>query len=286
MEKFRRNSLLIASIPVVLILIALFILILRGQIIVPKAIEIGPLSLRFYSLFILAGILIASYFINKLSKKHTELKHIKIDEALFWVIIPGIILARAWYVIIFWDVYQSDPVSGFYIWEGGLSIFGGLFGGLIGAWAFARRNKFDLVKMIELTVIFVPIGQIFGRFGNFINQELFGPETDLPWGMYVRETDKFHHPAFLYEQIGNIILFYILFRVYRSKGLEGNGRLPALYLLGYGTVRFVVDIFRNDRRVAGPLTIAQIIVILFIVFALLYLMWLKLKESRVAHAKD
>ena len=276
----KKQIYLIAAILSGLILSVLFYFTLRGTISIPAELVLGPFSLHFYSFAILGGIVLAAYLFNRYKKKHRELDKLNTDEALLFAVIPGVILARAWYVIIFWNIYQAEPLRMFQIWEGGLSIYGALLGGILGAYIYTRMRKVNFIKTLELAFIFVPLAQIMGRFGNFINQELYGPVTDLPWGMYVRATGQFHHPSFFYEQIGNLLVFAILFRYYRKHGIKGNGIMPALYLVCYGVVRFVIDIYRNDERVFAPFTIAQLVSIIMVAAGLVFLTVKRLKKSQ------
>ncbi len=265
---------------VAVILLIIFFLALKGVIYLPASVQIGPLNLHFYSIAILSGIFAAAYLFNKYKKQHRELNALDVEEALFWVVIPGIIFARVWYVIIFAGVYLPQPLHALYIWEGGLSIYGAYVGGILGAYFYTKRVKVPLLKTLELAFIFIPIAQILGRFGNFLNQELYGPATNLPWGMYVRETKTYNHPAFLYEQVGNAIVFLILFHYYKKHGLKNDGKIIAMYLVCYGIVRFIVDIFRNDARVISGLTIAQVLSILMVLAGAGYLLYLKYNSGR------
>lgn len=270
----------IVVLAVSLLTLIVLILALKGVISLPASLQIGPLNIRFYAIAILSGVAVAALMLEKHRKGHQEFSKLELDEALFWALIPGLLFARLWYVIIFWSEYQDNILKAFFVWEGGLSIFGAYAGGIIGTFAYAKSRKLPFVMLLELAFVFVPLAQIIGRFGNFLNQELYGPETNLPWGMYVRETGTYHHPAFLYEQIGNTIVFLLLYRYYKLKGLEGNGRLVAMYMLFYGIVRFVVDIFRNDLRIALGLTIAQLICILMISSGAVYLLYIKNKRRK------
>jgi phosphatidylglycerol:prolipoprotein diacylglycerol transferase len=260
---------------IIFVLLIFFLLALKGVIYLPPAVQVGPLNLHFYSIAILSGIFASAFLVNKYKKKHRELDALDIEEALFWVVIPGIIFARIWYVIIFANVYLQQPLHALYIWEGGLSIYGAYVGGILGAYFYTKKINVSLLKTLELAFVFIPIAQILGRFGNFLNQELYGPVTNLPWSMYVRETKTYNHPAFLYEQVGNAIIFWILFKYYQRNGLKNDGKIIAMYLTLYGIVRFIVDIFRNDAREIAGLTIAQVISIFMVLGGAGYLLYLK-----------
>jgi prolipoprotein diacylglyceryl transferase len=276
---FPKSIIVLSGVFLFLVLLALFLMALRGTISVPAVLQLGSFSLHLYSIFILAGVLIGAALFSRYKKNHKQLKKIDTDEALIWVVLPGVIFARAWYVIIFWGSYSDNLFRAFALWEGGLSIYGAVAGGVLGAFFYCRRKKIDFVRTLELAFIFIPLAQIIGRFGNFVNQEHYGPQTSLPWGTYIRETGQFHHPAFLYEQLGNLLVFLFLFSYYRSRKLEGNGMLIALYLLLYGIVRFLVDLFRTDTRVLGPFTIAQLLSIIMAAAATVYILVLRYRRD-------
>jgi len=184
-----------------------------------------------------------------------------------------------WHVITDWYLYQNDPVAALYIWNGGLGIYGGIIGGLLGAYIYCRKQKLPFLQILDLLVVFIPLAQIIGRLGNLVNQEIFGPKTSLPWGFYVERLGNYFHPAFLYEQLGNLILFIILYNTYkylRSKSypqdqlnhkliqhkltrlfVGKSGSLFILYLLGYAFIRFIVDFFRLEPAFYLGLTFAQ-----------------------------
>ena len=256
-----------------------YYLVLRGYIKLPSVISLGPVNIHFYGLAILGGIATTSYFVNKEIKKFSWSKNLVFEDALFFVLIPGVIGARLWHVITDWYLYQNDPVAALYIWNGGLGIYGGIIGGLLGAYIYCRKQKLPFLQILDLLVVFIPLAQIIGRLGNLVNQEIFGPKTSLPWGFYVERLGNYFHPAFLYEQLGNLILFIILYNTYkylRSKSypqdqlnhkliqhkltrlfVGKSGSLFILYLLGYAFIRFIVDFFRLEPAFYLGLTFAQ-----------------------------
>lgn len=260
------------SMVVGIISVCLFYPFLRGNWDFPDSMPLGPFDLRMYSLFILSGIILVALFFDKEKEKFKDLKSIEIDTALIWIIVPGIIGARIYHLITDWHLYSEDIIKSIYIWNGGLGIFGGLLGGIFGAYLYSKREKINLIKGLELTAIFLPLGHALGRFGNFANQELYGGKTNLPWGQYIEATESFHHPTFLYEQIGNLILFLLMYRLYKKDSVKGDGRFVAIYFMGYGVVRFLVDIFRKEPNIISIFSPAQVVSTFLIITSALFLL--------------
>lgn len=240
-----------------------YFFVLRGVIPFPRSLTLGIIEIRVYSICILSGILFVAWQFDKNKYLYKDLRRLDVIDFLFWVILPGIIGARVWHVATDFYLYKDNLFEILYIWNGGLGIFGGMIGGLLGLYLYTKIKKIDFVKVLTLLSVFLPLGQVIGRFGNLANKELLGQETKLPWGMYIKVFNKSYHPSFLYEQIGNLILFLILFFLFKKYGLLKE--LAYVYLLGYGTVRLIVDIFRTENKVWGNMTVAQI-VSLFLIF--------------------
>ncbi len=258
----------------------------QGNFIFPNEVSIGFLSLKFYGLILLGSILVSAFVFEKLLKEYPgKLKHLQkfdIYEALVWVVIPGIIFARIIYYLSFInDYYQGSFAEIYKIWEGGMSIFGAIIGGILGMVLYLKRSKIKLFPIIDLVFISVPLGHAIGRWANFVNQEIYGPPTNLPWKMYVSlehrkgipleyQQYSFFHPLFLYEFILNLILFGLLYFLYKKKKDRPAGFFVALYLIGYGLIRFVMEFPRFDPADIFGLSIAQIISLIMIIGGILY----------------
>lgn len=243
---------------------------LRGIWVFPASVDLGFFEIRLYAVLIMVGILTASYLFDRYKDRYKDLRKIQIDDALIYTLIPAILGARIWYVLTQWNYYSSNLLEIFQIWKGGLVIFGGFIGGVLGIYLYNKKVKFNFVKAIELLAIFIPLAHVIGRFGNFVNQELYGPMTDLPWGQYIQSTDSFHHPAFLYEQIGNYLLFLILYWLYKKRDIDGSGLFIVIYLMGYATVRFFVDFVRPEAEVLWVFTPAQVTSIVLVAFGFVF----------------
>ena len=234
------------------------------------AFEIFGVQIYWYAILIVTGMALAVIFASK------ELKRIggKEDHIydLSLILLPlAVIGARIYYVIFEWQRYHS-------IWamldirSGGLAIHGGVIVGVIVGIIYARIKKVRFFTLFDVIMIFLPLAQAIGRWGNFFNNEAYGYETDLPWALII--DGKGHHPTFLYESLGNLLIFGVLLYFFRNKQRK-FGQTTSLYLIFYGILRFIVESFRTDSLWIGPFRTAQITSILFIVAGVAILMYLK-----------
>ncbi len=285
MKSIRKNYYKLGIGFVFLVIVVFVWFTMRGHLEVPPVLVVfGVLPIRLYGLFIGFAVIIGSYLIEETLKK----SDIYIGNLLFWVFVPGIIGARLWHVLSDFHLYENNLVGALHIWNGGGSIFGAMLGGTLGAYVYLKRHSQPFLKTLEAISLYLPIGQIIGRFGNLVNQELFGPPTNLFWGMYVREGNRpdrfvefsYFHPAFLYEIIGNIFLFCILRWLYNRKGLRGDGLIVAVYLMGYGGIRFFVDFFRLDRDIFLFLSLGQIVSLIMVSIGGGYFLYLKFRNKK------
>jgi phosphatidylglycerol:prolipoprotein diacylglycerol transferase len=223
----------------------------------PVLISFGPLHVYWYGLFVVLGVLAALTVSLKLAKKF-GLSANKIFDLSFWMIIAGIIGARLYHVILEWVPYYSqNPWNILKVWQGGLAIHGGLIGGLLVLIYFCWKEK---VNFWLLAAIFAPgiaLGQAIGRWGNYFNQELFGKPTDLPWGIpidFMNRPDRylsanFFHPTFLYESLGDLLIFAILIFIvaqFLKKKWTNYKIIFLVYLILYSTLRFFMEFLRTD----------------------------------------
>lgn len=172
-----------------------------------------------------------------------------------WAIVIGIIGARLYHVLDYFDFYFKSPVKIFYIWDGGLGILGAILGGAVGISVYLKIKGKKILPWLDLISVVMPLGQSIGRWGNFFNKEIFGKPTNLPWGIYISpekrplmffQNEKFH-PLFIYESILNLILFIILYKTYRkSRNKLKSGFFTSLYLIGYSVIRFALEFLRID----------------------------------------
>ncbi len=221
-----------------------------------------------YGLLITFSILASALFLEKQLKK--EQKSLDTFWGLvFWTVLTGVIGARLYHVLDNFEVYKANPVMVFEVWRGGLGILGGILFGLAGAVAYLKYKKEPVVEWLDKIAVFIPFIQSASRWGNFFNNELYGKETTLPWGIYVSQENAKVHPLFLYESLLNATLFIFLLRL-STKNLK-KGSITASYLIGYSIIRLFLEEFKlNPWHIAG-LNVAQLISILIILGSIVFL---------------
>ena len=209
--------------------------------------SVGPLTIHLYGLIIAIGLITAAYYAMHRSRQF-GLTEDHILDGILWVTPFAILCARAYYCIFEWEMYRDDPISVLYIWKGGLAIYGGVIGAVIGVIVFCRKRKISLWATLDLVALGFLIGQSAGRWGNFFNREAFGGLTDsfLRMGLYNTATGAFeyHHPTFLYESVWNLTGFVILH--FLSKHRKYDGQVALGYMAWYGLGRAVIEGLRTD----------------------------------------
>jgi len=227
----------------------------------PIAFEILGFQIRWYGIFIATGLLLATLLILQRAKKLGFEEDTIIDLVI--ICMPSAIIgARMYYVLFNWSYYQGDIMKMINIRGGGLAIHGGVIAGVLAGWIYTRIKKHDFTKLIDITAPGLILGQAIGRWGNFFNNEAHGGPTDLPWGIMV-EGQKVH-PTFFYEFVWNLLVLGVLLK-YRDKK-KFDGEIFLLYLGLYSVGRFFIEGLRTDSLMLGPLRMAQVISIAFIVF--------------------
>jgi phosphatidylglycerol---prolipoprotein diacylglyceryl transferase len=250
----------------------------------PDAVTAGPLTIHFYSVFILVGA-IAGYYLAKPEAKRFRIDTGLLQESLFFGVIPGIIGARLYHVIDKLGYYAADPARALEIWNGGLGILGGLAGGLLGLAYFARRCQLSLLRLLDIWAPSVLLAQAIGRFGNWTNQEAFGPPTGLPWGVYVDPAHRpaqyaaetHFHPTFFYEAGWDLLGLAVLLLL-RPKLRQTPGRILGGYLVVYAAGRFIVEFFRFDTALLGNIPLAQVLAVVLAAAGA----WLFIRRATVA----
>ena len=237
----------------------------------PILLKIGNITIYWYSIMILIGFLTASYLIIRESAQLKIKKEIIID-LLFYTIIIGILGARIYYVLFNLDYYSKNLLDIFKVWEGGLAIHGGIIAGTIFIIMYTKKKKQNTLKLLDICVPGLLIGQAIGRWGNFFNQEAHGPVTSIEHlkylpkfiqkGMYI--DGEYYIPTFLYESILCIIGLIIIL-VIRKKVKLKNGQITGFYLIWYGIIRAIIESFRTDSLMFLGLKQAQIISFIMII---------------------
>lgn len=214
--------------------------------------HIGPLRVTFYGLFVMTGVVIA-WLVTK--RRFAERGgDIEIAERIIIrVVVFGFLGARAAYVSTHLSRFEGEWWKVIAIWEGGLAIYGGLTVGAIVMYLYAKKWGVRFPDFLDSVAPAVPLAQALGRFGNYFNQELFGTPTDLPWGLEIdppfrpEEYSQFgtFHPTFLYESVMNVALSLVIIWV-GNRYPSMRGRLVGIYFLGYGFIRFLMELIRTD----------------------------------------
>ena len=226
----------------------------------PKYLQIGPLMIYYYGVIIACGLILAVLYGCKRSHEF-GIKEDDLVDGVLWVTPFAILCARAYYVIFSWERYASNPIEVFYIWEGGLAIYGGVLGALLGVAVFCRIKKIKIAAMLDLVLIGFLIGQSIGRWGNFINREAFGGETMSFFRMGLlnpySDVVTFVQPTFLYESAWNALGFVILH--FASKHRRYDGQMALAYAAWYGLGRTFIEGLRADSLYWGPFRVSQLL---------------------------
>jgi len=238
----------------------------------PVAFQIFSLEIRWYSLAYIVGILLGWLYCKKQLIKDKALLSC-FDDFISYLIIGIIAGGRAGYIIFYnLNYYLQNPVEILMIWNGGMSFHGGLIGVVVSAIIFGNKYKLNYFILLDLVALVAPIGIFFGRLSNFINSELYGRETDVPWSVkFVMIDNMKRHPSQIYEAIFEGIILFLLLRYFEKKNyLEKPGLISSIFLVFYSLFRFIVEFFRSPDPQIGymafNLTLGQIISIIFLIF--------------------
>ena len=239
-----------------------------------RTLSLGPLTIHYYGLVIAVGLILAVLYACRRSKEFGVSENDILDGVL-WVTPFAILCARAYYVIFSWADYAANPISVLYIWEGGLAIYGGVLGAVVGVAVFCRVKKIKFTTIMDLVLLGFLIGQSIGRWGNFFNREAFGAATDsfFRMGLYNTVTGawEYYHPTFLYESLWNAAGFVLLH--FLSKKRKYDGQVALGYAAWYGLGRTMIEGLRVDSLYLGPFRVSQMLAALSCVAAVTVLIW-------------
>ena len=241
----------------------------------PVAFTVFGKDIYWYGIIIALGFLLAVIYMMRRAPVFGLTQDDVLDEVL-WAVPIGVICARLYYCIFYWELYADNPISILYIWEGGLAIYGGVIGGAITILVVSRVKKIKTGTMLDIAAMAVLIGQIFGRWGNFMNREAFGAETDIFCRMGLIAPDGstiYVHPTFLYESLWNLCVQIFLIILERKGKRRYDGQCITLYFLLYGIGRTWIEGLRTDSLYIGAtnIRVSQVLSTALVIIALAYL---------------
>jgi len=244
-----------------------------------RSFNIGSFPIHIYGIIIALGLLLAVVYGWKNCARF-GLKQDDITDGVLWIAPFAILCARLYYCIFKWDMYKDDPISIFYIWEGGIAIYGAIIGAAIGVCIHCVYKRIKLPAVLDLVALGFLIGQCIGRWGNFFNREAFGAETDsfLKMGLFNTATNRweYHHPTFLYESLWNLAGFVMLH--FASKKRKYDGQIALYYVAWYGLGRAIIEGLRTDSLYWGDYRVSQVLAALSCFAAVAALIILSFRE--------
>lgn len=274
----------------------------------PAGFHIGPFEVRFYGIILMLGAVAGAWLATREAKRRGHNPEI-VWDLLTYLLIGGIIGARLWHVLtpppssgITAGWYFTHPLDALAIWKGGLGIPGAVIGGLIALYFYTRRHKLNFAEWTDIASPSLALGQGIGRWGNFVNQEIYGSATNLPWGISIDaehrvdpyrdlsqfpvETTRFH-PLFLYESLWNIAnMFLLLWIARRFEDRLQKGDIFLIYLIVYPVGRFFLDFLRVDASRVGGININQTLMAVVAILAALTLFWRHRRDATLAPAQS
>lgn len=257
----------------------------------PIAFELGPFTVAWYGLIIVSAMLLAVSLIIKEAKKRDLTEDFIVDMA-FWTIPLGILGARVYYVLFELEAYLNDPIRMFYIWEGGIAIYGGIIAGVLVIYYHSQKENIPTLLVTDILAPYVLLGQAIGRWGNFINQEAHGGEVSRQFLENLRLPEfiinqmniqgTYYHPTFLYESVWSFIGVAVIVWIRKKEQFLLRGEATASYLIWYGVGRFFIEGMRTDSLYIGGLRVSQIVSLLLVVAGIAFIVY----QRKVKFPKD
>ena len=231
----------------------------------PVLLRIAGFEIRYYGLIIVLSLILAYFMLPYLAKKKKlNLSKEKIENLLFYTALAGLIGARLFIVFIYHpSYYLSNPLEIFKIWKGGVSFHGALLFSIIAVYFFCKKHKLKFLEIMDLLIIPTALGFALGRIGNFLNGELYGRITSVPWAVKFSTVEGFRHPSQLYESAKNFLIFFTL--LFLNKKKHKPGFLLAIFLIMYSVLRFLIEFVREPEIYIGFLTMGQFLNILMFI---------------------
>lgn len=257
----------------------------------PILFKLGILAIHWYGLLIAIAVIIGLFLTIKFTQKYRIEKE-KIFDLAFYLIIFGFFGARIYHVLSEINYYRLHPLEIFYVWQGGLGVFGALIVGIIVLFFYSRKHQLSFWLIADILVPSFVLGEAIVRWGNWFNQENFGRPTNLPWGIPIDWQNRpleylnseYFHPCFLYQFLWNLVIFIFLI-VLIKKIKFGSGLILSIYLITYSIGRFLIEFLRiNYQPIFLGLRLAQVMTILIFLFGvLLLIIKLSTKNSQIIH---
>lgn len=248
----------------------------------PIAFELGPITVAWYGLIIVVGMMAAIYLTIREGEKRGVSEDFIIDTA-FWVLPLGILGARLYYVLFELGYYLNNPGQIFAIWEGGLAIYGGIIAGALTIYWRCKKENVPFALLTDIVTPHVLLAQAIGRWGNFINQEAHGGEVSRQFleklmlpefiieGMHIK--GSYYHPTFLYESVWSIIGVILILLIRKRHHFLLRGETTALYFIWYGIGRLFIEGMRTDSLYMGPFRISQIVSAILIILGIVTIVY-------------
>jgi len=264
----------------------------------PYGIHLGPLYIRYYGIIIMLGVVAAAYLSTLRARKYGQDPE-RVWDIVTWVVIAGVIGARIWHILtpapslvaqgIDTWYYLTHPLDALSIWNGGLGIVGAVIGGALALFIYMRKYKLSFLTWVDIIAPGLILAQAIGRWGNFINQELYGAPTNLPWAIFIDEAHRYpgfldqayYHPTFLYESILNLIgMGLMLWLSRRFFDQLKAGDIFLVYLIYYSIVRILMEMLRLDSSTVAGLNANQAFMVIVAILAAITLIVRHLQKPK------
>lgn len=251
----------------------------------PVLLHLGSIEIRYYGLAYVLGLVISFFIIKYLvRKKQLSLSEDDLLDFILYMAVGLLIGGRLFYTLVYnFPYYLQNPLEVFAIWQGGMSFHGGFIGSLIAGYIFCKKKKVSFYQFGDIVVIPLALALFFGRIANFINGELYGRITTLPWGVKFKDAEGYRHPSQLYEALKNMILFSILWFWYKKDNQKRpDGVIFWAFIMFYGLFRFIIEFFRQPDEqlgfVIGTFSMGQLLTLPMFLLGLGMIIYLYMKK--------
>ena len=267
----------------------------------PEGFSLGPLYIHFYGVLIMLGVIAAVWLSSREAKRIGQDPEI-VWDCVLWLLIGGIIGARIWHILtppqsmveqgITTMYYLTHPLDAIAIWKGGLGIPGAVMGGVLALFIYTRSKKLNTGTWLDIVAPGLALAQAIGRWGNFVNQELYGSPTNLPWGIYIDPAHRlpgyeqyaYYQPLFLYESLFNLAnMGFLLWLSRRFKKELNPGDLFLVYLVTYPVARFFLEFLRLDASKVAGLDVNQTLMAIIAICSSVALIWRHRRYFHIGH---